>query len=109
MEKAKIPDRIEKQMKMWRQGFVSIPKDYIEFHRDMAEVAVAHLADQGYFIHCTSMVSDGWMDGMKILQAIVEHKRTGEVLKLQWHDGNQEFFVRRPIGYGVPLRLYKKA
>jgi len=104
-DKAELPDDIEAQMKMWRLGEAAMPRSYIGFHQRLAEKAVEGLKGLGLIVHRTFMADDGWMDGMRSLVVIAERKSDGELLKLQWQDGNQEFFVRLPGHRGsVPFR-----
>ena len=100
--RVKTPDEIENKMKAWRRGLAPFPKEYIEFHKGLADQALLGLKADGYVVHNSFMESDGWADGMRALTVVVEKK--GELLKLQWHDGNQEFFVNTPHG-SSPLSL----
>ncbi|MDI6840478.1 MAG: hypothetical protein QMD71_06505 [bacterium] len=50
----------------------------------------------------TLIFIDGWMDGMRVVWAIVE--KSNELFKLKWHDSNQEFFVQSKSGGGFPFR-----
>jgi hypothetical protein len=86
-------------MKLWQMGFGGMPKGYIVFHRDCARLELSRLKDEfGLCVHGdTTLVSDGWMDGMRVLQAIVETP-SGSLLKLRWHDSNQGFFKKFQSG-----------
>lgn len=102
--KVQLPEEIKVKMNNYRNGFCSLPKEYVEFHKDLAENAIEGLKEQGLIIHNTYMSSDGW--GMKVLHLIVENK--GELMKLKWHDGNQEFFFQSSSGGSWPYRLKQK-
>jgi hypothetical protein len=79
-------------MNLWRQGFTGMPADYVRFHARIARVELQRLqTSYAITVHGEpALVRDGWMDGMKVLQAIVETAK-GKLIKLQWHDGNQGF------------------
>lgn len=90
--KTELPGSIKGQMHLWREGVVPLPKDYILFHKDLAERALDTLVkDHGLTLHRKYEADQGWMDGMKVVFAVVEEK-SGRLVKLSWHDGNQEFF-----------------
>lgn len=99
-----LPEWIRKEVKLWQQGFGAIPQSYIGFHAGLAERALESLKGD-FDIHKTEMRDDGWLDGMKVLFAIVEHKKSGKIAKLRWHDGNQEFFLCHDNAGASPLRL----
>jgi len=95
--KQPLPESIEKKMRAWREGFSEVPADYIVFHKGLAEPALASLAaEHGLTVHRTYEDSDGWFDGMRVLHAIVE-ERGGRLVKLSWHDGNQEFEAAKRV------------
>jgi hypothetical protein len=100
-----VPDEIENKMKAWRNGLAPFPKEYIEFHKGLAEKALLGLKAEGYVVHREYMDSDGWADGMRVLFVIAE--KDGEVMKLHWHDGNQEFFFQSPRSGSWPLKRDK--
>jgi hypothetical protein len=94
MSKVALPESIKSQMSAWREGFCDMPSEYVAFHKDLAEKALPVLvAEHGLTVHSTTMKGDGWMDGMNVLQVVIEEK-SGRLVKLSWHDGNQEFFER---------------
>lgn len=101
--RVKIPDAIEKKMKLWRNGLTGFPQEFIEFHSGLATEALAGLKAKGVIVHNSFMASDGWADGMRVLTVIAEHKN--DLMKLQWHPGNQEFFKQTPSSGSSPLRL----
>jgi len=98
-----LPEAIAKQMQLWRAGLFGIPYDYILFHRRLAKKALDHLKEEGYVIHRYYESGDGWLDGMRVMHSIVE-KMDHKVLKLRWHDGNQEWFLCGEHG-SMPLRF----
>jgi hypothetical protein len=81
-----------------RQGAWSVPVSYIEFHRDLAERALAEGASRyGFVVLGSEMVDAGWLDGMRELRALIR-TRSGEYRVIQWHDGNQGFMIHMPSG-----------
>lgn len=105
MNRAKLPENIQSQMNAWREGFADFPKDYIDFHKTLAENALELLKQTGGLtVHRVYVDSDGWYDGMRVVYAIVE-ERSGRLVKLSWHDGNQEFFEHGAGSW--PYRLGK--
>jgi hypothetical protein len=93
MDRIEVPESIKKKMNMWRNGMFSIPQDYIDFQKKLAEKALAKLP---VTVHRSYMADDGWMDGMKFLHAIVETSDE-KLLKIKWGD-DQYFKVRTPCG-----------
>jgi hypothetical protein len=91
--KQPVPESIEAKMCAWRrEGFSEVPSEYVAFHKQLAEPALAALvSDHRLTVHRTYEDFDGWGDGMRVLHAIVEEPN-GRLVKLSWHDGNQEFF-----------------
>jgi hypothetical protein len=96
-------------------GLRELPPEYIAFHEGLAKGNLFLLAEAGYTIHRVYMDDDDWMDGMRIVYAIVE--RGSELLKLRWHDGNQGWMrvhLGGGLGYleqvcfGCPHRRLKK-
>lgn len=102
MTKTPLPQKTQEKMTSWRNGYSCFPQDYIDFHEGLARAALGTLENAGYSIRSTFMSSDGWCDGMKALTVVVE--RDGKLSNLQWHDGNQEFFIKTGSG-ASPLRL----
>lgn len=100
-ERVKLPLEIANKMTLWREGFISLPKDYIEFYKNLAEKALAQL---NVTVHNKWMASDGWADGMQVLWAVVE-TRKGELFKIYWHDGSQRFFQQSPTGGSFPWEV----
>ncbi len=97
------PAAIEKKMKLWRNGLTGFPQEFIEWHAGLATEALAGLKAKGFVVHNSFMASDGWGDGMKALTVIAEYQ--DKLMKLQWHAGNQEFFVQMPSAGSSPLRF----
>jgi len=95
-KKLALPTAIEDAMKAWRAGFTAIPTSYIEWHNAAAHIDLATFTNAGYRVHNTYMESDGWMDGMKVLHAIVE--LDGVLTKVVWNDGSQRWFRCFPAG-----------
>ena len=101
-ERQELPKDIASQMKLWRNGFGGIPADYVSFHARIARAELQRLQKEyDLKVHGEpTLVRDGWMDGMKVLQAIVETPK-GELLKLKYHDGNQGFMRKLTAGHGI--------
>ena len=94
--KENLPMEISKEMKQWRAGLISIPQSYIDWHMRKAVKAIAELEDAGWKIWGHEMQGDGWMDGMKVMYAVIE--RGGELKKIHWHDGNQGWMEEMTSG-----------
>ena len=84
------PADIKRELKYWRLGACALDK-YITWHKELAEERIDYLKRHyGLKVHNSNMVSDGWFDGMRVLQLIVETS-TGALMKLKWMDSNQDF------------------
>jgi len=81
---------IEPQMKMYRKGLLPLPQSYIDYHRDLAMQSLSSLMQNGLIVKETKMVSDGWMDGMKVLQAVVQLPVTDQEMTISWGDSNSK-------------------
>lgn len=79
--------QIDRKMNLWRQGFRDFPKEYIEYHQELAKAGTQDLQERGYTIHRQWMARDGWMDGMRTTFLIVETP-SRHLLKLSWHDSH---------------------
>lgn len=97
-EKRPLPQDISKKMNLWRQGAIWMPKEYIEFHAERAKEELEALKEQfGIRVVETSLISDGWLDGMKVIRAIVETP-SRKLLDLKYSDSGQNFM--RDTGHG---------
>jgi hypothetical protein len=95
-EQTPLPKELEGPMYLWREWGAPLPQGYIEWHKNLALTnGKAMLKD--YIIHAESMVNDGWGDGMRFIQLIVEHKKTNKLFKLKWAD-NQRWYAHSPSG-----------
>lgn len=85
---------IEQKMKLWRKGLITINETgYIEFHKAFAEKKLEEIKAAGWIVRVQWMDYDGWLDGMRVLYAIVERQLPRENLelkKIKWNDGNSE-------------------
>jgi hypothetical protein len=91
---------IEKKMELWRNGLSSFPKEYIDYHKQLADAAIKDLLDNGYTIHRKWIDSDGWMDGMKTTFLIVETP-SKHLKKLSWRDSHRKgAWFEHHQGYG---------
>lgn len=83
----KLPAHIAKQMRFWREGLISFPNDYIEFHRTLA---FTDMTNQGFNVKSMEMVSDGWADGFRVLQLVIIDT-DGNEKTIKWHDSGAWF------------------
>jgi len=89
-----VPETIKFAMAMWRKGHLPFPKSYIDFHVGLAKQNIAYLEEEyGFQILKTSLIDDGWLDGMKTTEHIIE-TQTGGLLRLKWDDSSQKFMKR---------------
>lgn len=94
-EKQDLPSSIENEMNLWRMGFYGMPADYIKFHYKRAtEERKALVAQYGLTVLSKELVSDGWMDGMRV-QEVRATTKSGRDITLRWHDSSQSFFKRK--------------
>lgn len=95
-----LPAHICRKIEAWRNGFTSMPQEYIDWHRGIAEIRLEELSKKfAIRVHSTEMISDGWLDGMRTLRAIVETK-SGNLLDLKYNDSNQDF-MKKDVGYSA--------
>lgn len=79
-------DEVNKKMKKWRSGLLSMKETgYIEYHIDLAEKVLKE-NEEKYEVLSKSIEKDGWGDGMKVLFAEVKEKATGNILHIKWSD-----------------------
>lgn len=98
MNKTYYKENVAPLLKQWQQGYISMPKAYIEYHEHIAKTALMHLEEaEGYTLHTHKMVRAGNFDGMMLLEAVVEAP-SGKLTKLVWHDshGTGGFMERIP-------------
>ena len=91
--KTSLPEDIESKMKLWRAGATWIPEEYILFHQKLAEKDLEDFPTRGIKVHSHWMADDGWMDGMKVLHAVIELSDE-TLLKIKWNDANQGWMSR---------------
>ena len=60
---------------------------YIDYHKSLADKSLKELETKGYKVYHKELVNNGWGDGMKSVEAIIEDKQ-GNLRKIQWHDAN---------------------
>ena len=98
LEYKPLPESISNKMSAWRKGLtVSMPNAYIDFHWKLAEETLLALQKEGVIVHATYNVDDGWGDGMKVMQVIVELP-DGSLHKLKYVDTAQSFMVAMQTG-----------
>ena len=98
MERQTLPANIQKQMKAYRQGFTNVPQDYIDWHAARAELALQELQhEHNIIVHNVHQVNDGWLDGMRVVQAVVETP-SGKLHKFVYNDSNQGFMRKYESG-----------
>tara|TARA_R100000664_G_C2726461_1_gene118289 strand:- start:476 stop:808 length:333 start_codon:yes stop_codon:yes gene_type:complete len=94
-EKQDLPSSINNEMDLWRMGFGGMPAEYIKFHYKRAtEERKALVAQYGLTVLSKELVSDGWMDGMRV-QEVRATTKSGRDITLRWHDSSQSFFKRK--------------
>lgn len=91
-----LPKSIQNKMKMWRMGATGMPQEYVDFHFQLAIETLTKMANDRITIHSQKLVSDGWGDGMRVVEAVVE--KNEELAKIQWNDTNQGFMQRSSAG-----------
>jgi len=105
LTRKELPKSISNEMKKWRVGLIPFPESYILFHKELAEKALEKLRfEKNLKVWGTEVIDDGWLDGMKTLHVVAEEPK-GKLIKLSWHDGNQEFFIHSKTGGSFPYRL----
>lgn len=104
LERKYLSDSLEKKMHSYRLGITGLPEEYIAFHINLAKETMEQMKADGIKIHSWEMASDGWGDGMRVVQAIVELPGDN-LFKIQWVDGNQGFMVKcKGGGWGMPIK-----
>lgn len=97
----KTPKHISEKMDLWRMGATALPQEFIDFHEEAARADLAKR--DGWSVLKEEMVSDGYFDGMKVLQVIVrmpwdcDQFGEREVLVLKWHESGA-WFQHAPSG-----------
>ena len=98
-----MPVSIQREMRMFANGMMSMPDSYIEFHRKLAMEALATDGFPATVFGSIRMENDGWGDGFRAVSAnIITDEGTPTI---SWHDGNEEFFITHASGGSSPLRL----
>ena len=93
--KTDLPKNIQHDMKLWRMGFGGMPLDYIKFHIGLAKKERTRLTSEyNLSFRENALVSDGWMDGMRVMESVVVTP-TGREVTLRWNDGSQSFYLRK--------------
>lgn len=98
-KRVKTPKEIVSKMEQWREGLVSFPREYIDFHRELAEEELSNMKQMGMtiFEDTKKLDSDGWEDGMKVIKVDVVDLN-GVKHELHWNDGSQAFFMKGKHG-----------
>ena len=82
---------LPKVIKVSTPSFMRDHQGYVSAHEGLARARLEVLkVSHGIKVHSTEIVNEGWGDGMKVLQAVIELK-SGKLMKLQWMDSNQDF------------------
>lgn len=98
VERVSLSPAIAKKMDLWRLGLITMPEEYINFHKNLAELRLAFLqSNYGFRIVEKSMRSAGWFDGMRELNVIIETK-SFKLRRLVWNDANQDFMLASELG-----------
>ncbi len=95
-ERLPMPADVAQAHQMWQLGIGSV-RPYATWHAKLARTEVSRLvAEFNLKAHGEgTFASDGWFDGMKVLNIVVETP-AGNLIKLRWHDGNQGFMKCLP-------------
>lgn len=106
--KKEMPESLKVKMHNYRvEGCWKVPQEYIDFHRNLADLVVIKLKGIGCKIENIEMKSDGHGDQMKVLSADLTYQDISK--KIHWMPDNQEFFEESPSGGAFPLRLEVRA
>lgn len=98
-------DSLETEMQLYRNGMAPLPERYIELHKAKAFEHLDLLTKHGYVIVSSTMVNDGWCDGMKVLE-VTAFDKNYKPAKIRWSDSNNgSWFLRLPSGGQVLLTL----
>lgn len=98
---ADLPEHLVGPMKLFRLDLSGLPTDFLVWHEQLADEEARRLrVEYGLSIYAVRTVSDGWCDGMRVIELVTE-TRSGRLLKLQWHPGNQGFMVDTGHGHGA--------
>jgi len=101
------PDVLHYRMNAYRKGYAGLPTEYIRYHTALAKLEAGLLQDEyGFNILRERMVSDGWMDGMQVLELIVETKLL-RLHRLRYQDSTGEFMIHCPSGGWAALFIAK--
>ena len=106
IKRTRLPENIAVVMKSWRDhnSWDAVPQCYVDFHLALARAECKRLmVDHGIRILSEDVVDGGWLDGMRELRVGIETK-LGQLLWLQWHDGNQ-CFMKHSVGCGGMVLL----
>jgi hypothetical protein len=92
-------DQIKTEMNKYRMGMRNLPNEYIDIHQMSARIDTSHLLQAtGMRKLAEEMISDGWIDGMKVLRLICEDRR-GQIHDIRWSDANGgSWFEKLPSG-----------
>jgi len=72
-------------------------------HKAIISIIKMHEDDPTVQVHRVWWGSDGWLDGFNVIWAIIE--KDDKLMKIKWHEGNGEWFVKSETGGAYPLRL----
>lgn len=98
---APLPAHLVEPMRLFRLDLSGLPMDFLVWHEDLAQEEAQRLrVAYGLAIYACRTVSDGWCDGMRVIELVTE-TRAGKLLKLQWHPGNQGFMVDTGHGHAA--------
>lgn len=98
-----LPTKVRNELYLWQHGLGPLPDSYIDFHRKLALAALEDLKKKGALVIHKRMGSDGWGDGMRVLQVGLEID--GTYYSLYWQADNQEFFRELKSGGAIPAAL----
>jgi hypothetical protein len=82
-----IPDSIYLKMRAYRNKYIPLPKEYIDWHLELALVELRKIIPNTWFEW--KLDSDGWNDGIETVHASIIYK--GIKIDCKWIDTKQEF------------------
>jgi hypothetical protein len=101
--KATLPANIRKELALYNLGAGPLPTSYIAWQKGLAQEERVRLEREfGLVVHAERTVPSGWLDGFQEVELIAE-TRSGQLLKLRWHDSNQGFMVASKHGGSAAL------
>lgn len=97
-------EAIKTEMRFWRMGLGSIPSDYIAIHQMAAMDSLADFCTRFKLTPLKhELVSDGWCDGMKVVEVRVYNQEKDTLETYRWSDSNGGSWFNRQSAGGQSL------